>query len=76
MDVFFLVVGADELDADEDQQDGSDGLQEGNLEEPGHDKGHDERIQIPAAPYKASPLLQMLRQILGGHADDDGIIAA
>lgn len=42
VDVFFLVVGADELDADEDQQDGSDGLQEGNLEEPGHDKGHDE----------------------------------
>ena len=75
MDIFFLVIGADELDADEDQQDGPDSLQERNLEQPGYDEGHDEtQTDSPGRPVQNSPLLQMLGQILGCHTDDNGII--
>ena len=76
MDIFFLVIGADELDADDDQENGANRLQERNLEEPGNDEGHDEtQADGPGRPIEDSPFLQMLRQVLGGHTDDDGIIS-
>ena len=75
--VFLFVAGSDELDADADEQYAADRHQEGNMEETGNNKGQGKpQDNGPNRTVYNSPLLQMRRQVLSSHADDNGIIAA